>query len=75
MDSRYTESPNYISYSSYISSNQCYYYLSLLKQFVETIKDMSEEDLRTFLVCAEYRYFKFSYFNITLRYILPLTGT
>lgn len=75
MNSRYTEPPKYISlYSSYISPNQCYYYLSLLKQFVETVKDMSKRDLRIFLVCTEYRYFKFSSLDVISRHTLPFTG-
>lgn len=42
-----------------VTVEQCWYYLSLLERFVDITKNMSENDLKLYLVRAEYRYFRF----------------
>lgn len=37
----------------------CYFYLSLLARFVAITKDMTEGEMKLYLVRAEYRYIKF----------------
>ena len=53
-------------YTQYMAANygkltqyKCYFYLSLLARFVTITKDMTEEEMKLYLVRAEYRYFKF----------------
>ena len=41
-----------------VTVENCWYYLSLLERFVDITKDMNEEDLKLYLVRAEYRYFR-----------------
>jgi hypothetical protein len=42
-----------------LTQYKCYFYLSLLARFVTITKDMTEEEMKLYLVRAEYRYFKF----------------
>ncbi|KAL9537228.1 hypothetical protein MBANPS3_011967 [Mucor bainieri] len=42
-----------------ISQYSCYLYLNLLTRFINITKDLSEHDLKVYLVRAEYRYFRF----------------
>ncbi len=59
-------------YSS-VSVDLCWYYLSLLERFVDTTKDMAEDDLKMYLVRAEYRYFQFISNKVPKRKISSLT--
>ena len=41
-----------------VTVENCWYYLSLLERFVDITTEMNEEDLKLYLVRAEYRYFQ-----------------
>jgi hypothetical protein len=43
--------------NSVVTVSNCWYYLSLLERFVYATKDLEEEDLKLYLVRAEYRYY------------------
>lgn len=46
-------------YNGKLTQYKCYFYLSLLARFVTITKGMTEEEMKLYLVRAEYRYFKF----------------
>lgn len=41
---------------TYVTVSNCWYYLSLLERFVYATRQLEEEDLKMYLVRAEYRY-------------------
>ncbi|KAG2230520.1 hypothetical protein INT48_008325 [Thamnidium elegans] len=53
-----------------VNISSCYYYLSLLERFANTIKDMTETELKYYLVRAESRYSKWI-FHKSFKMLLP----
>lgn len=49
-------------FTTRISQYSCYVYLCLLTRFINIAKDLSEQDLKVYLVRSEYRYFRFMSF-------------
>lgn len=59
---------SYCDSSTYLDQYQCYGYLSMLAKYIEVTKDMTEEEMKLYLVRAEYRYFhyvNYSYYSIS----------
>lgn len=51
------EEDHYPRLDNVVTVDNCWYYLSLIEQFVQVTKDMPNAILQKYLVRAEYRYF------------------
>ncbi|KAG2236543.1 hypothetical protein INT48_000843 [Thamnidium elegans] len=59
-----TTQDEFPSFNSVVNVSNCWYYLSLLERFVNITSSLSQDDLKVYLVRAEYRYFKWMFTNI-----------
>lgn len=52
------QAKNFPVLDTVVNVSNCYYYLSLLERFANSIKDLTETELKYYLVRAESRYSK-----------------
>lgn len=58
---------SYCNSFDHLDQYKCYGYLSMLAKFIEVTKNMTEAEMKLYLVRAEYRYFH----HVAYRYSSP----